>query len=166
LAVGPDLDIRWRSGTGLLPMAFGIFAAGVAIVVFGQMLVTGTTALLPFGFASGFLCMGIWLFRTGINRFTDKNAKLSLTADGLKDHRTGEFVKWVDVRNVRLYVQTTNASLSSAKMYVAVSQGGSHREIEFDVIDLDRTHSEIAALVQKWSIAARSPEPPHPSAGL
>jgi hypothetical protein len=108
MATESDVEIRWSRTSGIVPLGFGLFCTGAAIVVFIKTGMAGTLEIVTFGFVLLFLVMGIWLLRVGINRFTDDSVKLSLTAEGLTDRRTGVFIRWTEFRGVRLYVVTTN----------------------------------------------------------
>ena len=48
------------------------------------------------------ILVGLGFIIYGVVRLSDNEIKLSLTPEGLKDHRTGLFVKWTDFRGVRL----------------------------------------------------------------
>ncbi len=149
MAIETNVEIRWKRTSGVVPLGFGLFGAGAAIVVLLKTSIAGKLETVTFGFVLVCGVMGAWLLRVAACRLTDDSVKLSLTAEGLTDRRTGVVIRWTDFRGVRLYVETTNNHLSLATMYVNVADGDGCREVAFDVIDLDRSHEEIANLVQK-----------------
>jgi hypothetical protein len=155
--VKPDIAIRHDPASGVVSLFFGLFSSCCAIVFFitwishGSKL--GVEVLVAMLF---FVGMGIWLTRVGINRMTDRSAKLSFTGIGLTDHRTGVHIKWIDVCGVRLFIQTTTGHLSSALMFVKVPQRDGFGEIAFDVMDLEKPFRQIAELVRQRAIVAQA----------
>jgi hypothetical protein len=90
----------------------------------------------------------------GVARFRDRTAKLSLTAEGLRDHRTGISISWADFRGVRLHTVLGKWGIvADATLYIKVSDKG-EKEVKVDVTGLERKPDEIARLVQKRGIAA------------
>jgi hypothetical protein len=154
-----DLHLRWDRFSGLLPMLIGgLMTAGVlySFCIFSSS--KGTKSVgewLGYSvFAFLLAALGGSAFAGGLMMLFDRRAKLSITADGLSDHRTGAFVCWSDFRGVRLCVRTTNGALTSAMMYVKIPHESGEREIAFQVCDLERSYNEIADLVQKRGTAA------------
>lgn len=158
----PNLEIRWSPALALWPMIIGGMLAGAVPLTFTYACCKSGTWVRSSGgeilgllaFIGLFVFAGCWMFQSGWKRKSDRRAKLSITTEGLRDHRTDAFVRWTDFRGVRLFSQTTNGNLTSATMYVKVAQAEVDREIAFDVYGLDRKYEEIAGLVQQRGMAA------------
>lgn len=132
---------------GLVGFVFGI--SGVARVKRGFMHGLGYEVAMW-----GLIAVGLGALLYGVYCFLDNRAKLSLTSVGLKDHRTGVFIKWEDIRGVRLNVHRTNGVTMMAVMSVKVADGQGEREMEINVGNLDRCE-RIADLVRERGNEAR-----------
>jgi hypothetical protein len=160
MSVEPDIEIRLNASWGLTPTFFGLVFGGFGLYLMSQpqQFGGGRTETL-FG---GLICLliGIGFIAWACSWFSDKRVKLLISAEGIRDTRTGEFVRWHDFRGVRLYVETTNASQSLAIMYIKVPAAGGFREISFDVNTLDRSPRAIADVVQRRGLAIVEPLSP------
>jgi hypothetical protein len=142
MSVQPDLHIRYGPGRGIQ-----LIFTGLVIALFGSLaslLRDARVVFVP-------LLIGFVFLLYGVVRLFDRSVKLSLTSEGLKDHRTGTFIPWADFRGVR--VQAAERSFDGT-LYVSVSHKNGEREVEVDVSGLDRHPSEIAQFIQKWAKAA------------
>ncbi len=159
-----DIDIRYNGTGGIIHLVIALLIVGFGIFFISQVSLMGPggNGFAAVGFISILVGLGFGLY--GGIRFFDRGIKISLTKTGLKDHRTGVFLKWTDYRGLRLNVTTENDNLTAATMYVKVPQGDGEREAEFDVHSLDRGHEDIAQLVQKRGIAAVEAEAHSPEA--
>jgi hypothetical protein len=160
-----DIDIRYdgvSAGAGLLIMGLVLCVVGGGVVYMawsisadmGKHALASPRAIDAFTIGScfgGVLGIGgtvMALF--GISRMFDNSVKLSLTAEGIKDHRTAVLVRWADLRGSILLRQ----SRSGAAMSVSVASAGGQQEIWFDLSNLERKPHEILRLVEQRANAA------------
>jgi hypothetical protein len=147
----PDLDIRYGRGKHLWPVCVGVLGCGIGLY---QLVVhKDLVGLVPFFIGAG---LGLWSTRS----LLDRSVKLSLTAGGLKDHRTGMSIRWADVRGVRLHSVHGKYSLVSATLYIKVPDAEGEKELPLDVKGLERDPNDIARLVEERG----APAPPQRSA--
>src|SRR5688572_13741258 len=129
MAEKSDLDIRHDGSWGIFYILIGLCVGGFAIFMATRLargFVGQNDGVAAVMVVPGLIGLGLILYG-GVSLF-DRGIKLSLTGEGLKDHRTNTLVKWTDFRGVRLFVKTTNGWLSSATMYVKVPNGEAERE--------------------------------------
>jgi hypothetical protein len=167
----PDIDIRNDPISGIWPMLFGGALGIVFVITFFYMIfgsrplgIEGMLALLiPLGLGA----VSLGTAYIGWTMIFDKTPKLSFTKDGFMDHRIKMGFQCVDFLDVRLYFVRTNAHLTTATMFVKVTQhekdgamlrptAGNIFEIAFDVLSLDYSPQTIANLVRQRGIAARA----------
>jgi hypothetical protein len=144
MSVQPDLHIRYGPGRGIELIFFGLLIGLYGFLVCRPLAANNVLPFVPPLIGFGFLLYGVV-------RLFDRSVKLSLTSEGLKDHRTGTFIPWADFRGVR--VQAAERSFDGT-LYVSVSHKNGEREVEVDVSGLDRHPGEIAQFIQKWAKAA------------
>jgi hypothetical protein len=148
----PDLDIRrarygefgYRSiNVGLAAGAIGFLTLLVRSI--GRARDASFPLLLLAGVVSLFVLYGVFrMLLYGVFRLFDNSVKLSLTAKGLRDYRTGIFIRWTDFRGVRL---------ESATMFVKVPHNDGEREVAVDVYGLERAPAEIVQCVRERGAA-------------
>jgi hypothetical protein len=101
--------------------------------------------------------VGFFLLRA--LRLLDRSVKLSLTTEGVRDHRNGTLIRWEEIRGLRHEVRRSRGPIFlAATLYVKVSEGGEAREVGIDILDLDFPPWRIEELVdqrRKDSLAAR-----------
>jgi hypothetical protein len=101
---------------------------------------------------------GFFLLRA-LLRLLDRSVKLSLTTEGLRDHRKGTLIRWEEIRGLRHEVRVSRGPIfEGAMLYVRVSEDGEAREVGIDVLDLDLPPWRIEELVEqrrKDRLAAR-----------
>jgi hypothetical protein len=140
----PDVEIRY-SGVG----AFWGMISGLPFLILGLIF---TQVIVPIGIILFVIGGGIML--TSLVRMADNSVKLSLTRDGLKDHRNNMLIRWRDIRGVRIWLKTVNRSQTAAIMYVKVAHHDGDREIAINVHNLNWRPDDIAQHVQKRAFAA------------
>jgi hypothetical protein len=118
----------------------------------------------PLGMIVVLIGIGIILYFGA--RLIDNSVKLSFTPEGLKDHRTGVLIRWLDIRGVRLWIYTTNRRQTGAAMYVKIADAEGEREIAVDVHSLDRSPHDIAHLVEKRVQTAIEDQASSPDAAM
>jgi hypothetical protein len=166
-----DIDICYCRSQQLFWICVGPVVCGVGLYALSQMIVdlfnnkAEGMPLLVWIFALLF-----WIFLVGgagvlvlqgVARFRDRTAKLALTAEGLRDHRTGMLIRWANFRGVRLHTVLGKwAIVAGATLYIKVSDKG-EKEVKVDVRDLERKPDEIARLVLKRGMAALLQQPAH-----
>ncbi len=154
----PDLDFRYNATSGITPILLGAILCGGCVFV----LISGPTAQAihsaegvgGLAIVALFLAGGAFMVRFGLKRVFDRSVVLSLTAEGIKDSRTGLFVGWRDFRGIRLWVKTTNGSLSKATMFIKVPKANGYGEVSFSLEDLDQPYEQVADLVHRRGLAA------------
>ena len=146
MSLQPDLDIR--NGPG----------RGIQLIVAGLVLGLPGVLLLPVG-GLIYLLPGVGLLLYGAIRLVDRTVKVSLTAEGLKDHRSGVLIRWRDIRGVRVYAVGERSY--GGVLYVRVSHGNGEREVTVNIGGLDRDPGEIAQLVGKRAKAVLQQQAPH-----
>lgn len=139
-----DIEIRYE-GIG------GIFYVAIGLAVCAGTFFIDTPDVWAM---RGFFLAGLATILYNVYCILDRRITLSLTKEGLKDHRTGVFVKWTDFRGVRLATLKLNDSTSAVTMHVTVTRPEGERELEFDVYSLDHTPETIVNLVQKRGVGA------------
>lgn len=150
-----DIEIRYEGLLrGIIYLMVGVVVCGFAIfaILWPARGVNQNAAYLWIMRIIGLVGLGIITY--GVLCIRDKGVRLTLNQEGLKNHRTGAFVKWVDFRGVRLFFETTNDITMAVTMYVKVPHGDGEKEVEFDVHSLNATPEQIAELVRKRGIGA------------
>jgi hypothetical protein len=153
-----DLDIRYGFAQGIRQIGIGLslFALGLALLLIRRL-------------SLGLFLLGVGFVIYGVVNLLDRVVKLSFTAEGLKDHGTGTFIRWTDCRGVRLRTQYWPPDyLGPAVLFIRVPGHNGEREVPVKVARLEREPAEIAQLVQKWAKEARQrldawEQPPTPN---
>jgi hypothetical protein len=140
----PDLEIRSDPWLPWVPITMGLWF----LLIPGLVFVSG-----HFDFVLAIpVLIGVGSLLLGLFDLNDTSVKLSLSREGLKDHRSETFIRWNDVAAVRLS-QGIAAKRAYAFLYVTTGEG----EIEIDVVYLNREPSDIALLVRERSLTGRGP---------
>ena len=148
-----DVMIHNSRGSYLLLLCGGLlFAVFGGLVLYDEKTWNNGTHLIG---ALIFVVMGSSAIVHAVISLFDRSVKLSLTADGLKDHRTGDLIRWADFRDAQLKV-AIGRYRRIASLWVKVADGQGEREVSVDVLDLDRKPQEIEQLVQEWRKTAQS----------
>jgi hypothetical protein len=94
----------------------------------------------------------------GLIRLFDRTVKVSLTAEGLKDHRSGILIRWRNIRGVRVSAWERTYART---LYVLVSHENGTSGVTVDMSGLDRHPGAIAQLVEKRAKSALQQRDPH-----
>jgi hypothetical protein len=94
MSLQPDLDIRNRPHRGIQLILKGLLVILVGVLFWARH--GDNVCALPLPLA------GVGLLLYGVIRLVDRTAKVSLTVEGLKDHRSGIFIRWRNIRGVRV----------------------------------------------------------------
>lgn len=154
MSTEPDLQFRNNPVAGIVPLLSGAVVGGFSVVGLFSVIFSGkhdlgtTNGLGVLGFVVMFNVVSLWWIVVGYKQMFDKTTKLSISPQGIRDHRTEITIRWPDYRGVRLYLETTNDTLSKASMFVMAVRVDVCEEIEFDVIDLDHDPETITQIVR------------------
>lgn len=136
-----DLDIWYAR-----PQAGFFLLGGVVMALFGgAMLAVGGEGMV---FGGVFFCLiGVGVALISGYKLLDNVPKLSLTGEGLRDHRSGSLIRWSEIESVELSGERETGVTTAAYLLIRLAGRDPAHPVAVDVAGLDHSAEEIHRLV-------------------